>query len=118
MSAIAESRPIMAATPVSSDKLATMPEPLLIMAATPEPPAIMDATSVFLVVMSAAHKNIKAFPRLLRLASSLEDTPLMSVRAAGISAAMSSLGVPEEDPLSIVLPVTWAVRCCGGLQHH
>lgn len=81
MAAIPETRPVMAAKPVSLDKMAVTPVPLTIKAATPEPPAFTDATlespaftSVFLVVMSLAYEDIKAFPIVLRLASSLEDT--------------------------------------------
>lgn len=65
-------------------------------------------------------KPFKVSPRCLRLLSSLEDTPLTLVRAAGISVVMSSLGDSEVDmvPLLTVLPVTamaivcvWATYC-------
>lgn len=64
------------------------------------------------------NEAIKVAPRHLRLLSNLEDTPLTSVRAAGITAVMSSLGVSELVPLSTVLPVmamailcVWATHC-------
>lgn len=80
----------MAASPVSADKMVSIPEPptvtyvtLAITDATLESSAVIDATSVFPVVMNAAHEDIKAVPRHLRLASSLGDTPLTSVHVAG-----------------------------------
>ncbi|ROL53457.1 Complement C1q-like protein 4 [Anabarilius grahami] len=70
--------------------ITTTPEPPAFTGASSESSAAMDATSVFLVIMSAAYEDIKAFPWLMRLDSSLEDTPLMSVRAAGISMVVST----------------------------
>ncbi|XP_016124022.1 uncharacterized protein [Sinocyclocheilus grahami] len=118
MAAVPESRPIIAATPESPAVMVITPEPPTIKGATPESSAIIDATSVFPVVMNVSKEVIKVGPRHLRLSSSLEDTPLTSVRAAGISAVMSSPGFSEVVPLSYVLPFTamaivcvWATNC-------
>lgn len=73
------------------------------MTTTPQPPAIMDVTLEFPVIMNVAPEATKAVLRRLRLASSLADTPLMSVQAAGIPVVVSSLGVSEVLPPSIAL---------------
>lgn len=100
MAATPESPVIMVATPESSAIMATMPESSGNMISTPEPPpitdtmpesqaiigampeysAITDTTSVFPVVIKVAHESIRTTPRHLRLALSLEDTPLMLCR--------------------------------------
>ncbi|ROL42370.1 Fatty acid-binding protein, brain [Anabarilius grahami] len=131
----------MAAPPASSVKIAFIPEhpavtdatpeSLAIMDATLESSAVMDATPVFPVVMNAAHEDIKAVPWHLRLASSLEDTPLTSVLVAGIprpvlyrppASMLSSLpvptpSIPEVVPLFSVLPVTAMAILCVWDRH-
>lgn len=84
----------------------------------PESSAVMDATSVFLVIMNVASEATKAVPWRWILASCLEGTLLTSVRAAGISEVVSSLGVSEVVQLTIALPVmamailcVWATHC-------
>ncbi len=72
---------------------------------------------MFPVVSSVVFEDNKAFSGRLRLASSLADPPLRSVRAAGIPRP-STVEVLEVVPLSAVLPVmavamlcVWAVHC-------
>lgn len=73
---------------------------------TPEPSAIMDNSSVFPVIMDVAFEDRMSIPRCLRLASSLEDTPMTSVQAAGISGIMLSVGVLEVVTMSTIYPIT------------
>lgn len=47
-----------------------------------------------------------AIPRCLRLAFSLEDTSMTSVRAAGISGIMLSVGFLEVVTMSTIFPIT------------
>ncbi len=115
------------------------PEPPAIMKATkkssatmndtPEFPVVMDVKPEFPVVSSVVFGDNKAFSGRvvfgynkafygrLRLASSLADPPLRSVRAAGIPRP-SAVEIIEVVPLSAVLPVmavallcVWAVHC-------
>lgn len=103
------------------------PEPLHNMAATPEPPAIIDATpelpairvassepsaivdvmpksSAVTDVVNVALEDTQAFQGHLRVVSSVEDTPLMSVKAAG-TPVVSTLQSPValEVPLPIMV---------------
>lgn len=70
----------MATTPESPAIMATRPESPAIMDVTQESPAIMDATPEIAAVINIALEATKVVPRHLRLASSLVDTPLMSVQ--------------------------------------
>ncbi|XP_042590949.1 vegetative cell wall protein gp1-like [Cyprinus carpio] len=77
----------------------------------------MDVMPEFPVIMSVAFGDNKAFYECLRLASSLADPLLTSVRAAGIPRP-SAPAVTEAVPLSTVLPVmvvaiwyVWAAYC-------
>lgn len=90
----------MVAEPVSADKMASIPEPPTVTYVMPESLAIMDTTSVFPVVMNAVNGDIfKAVPRHLRLASNLEDTPLMSVCTASFSKP-----TPDQSPVMAPAP--------------
>ncbi len=96
---------IIKATPRSS---ATMDD-------TPEFPVVMDVKQEFPVVSSVVFGDNKAFSRRLRLASSLADPPLRSVRAAGIPRP-STVEVLEVVPLSAVLPVMAVAMLCLTVQ--
>lgn len=89
-----------------------MPVSSAVMDAMTKSSAIMDITQEFLAVLNIAPKATMEVPRILRLVSSLADTSLMSVQAAGISVVVSSLGVSEVLPPSTVLPVTAMAILC------
>ncbi|XP_042589623.1 anti-sigma-I factor RsgI2-like [Cyprinus carpio] len=113
MPAMSKSAPKMAILPQteSAPKMAATPEP--IMKVTPRSSATMDDMPVYPVIMSVAFRDNKAFHECLRMASSLVDPPLTSVRAAGIPRPLAP-AVTEAVPLSTVLPVMgiaiWCVR--------
>ncbi len=73
-------------TPEPVHDMAASLEPHPVMAATSEPchSAIMDAISVFPVIMNFASEAVKPIHRCMRLASSLEDTPLVLVQAVSL----------------------------------
>lgn len=93
---LSQAQPVhkMAATPESPAVMKAMSSSSATKDDTPKFPGVMDDTPEFPVVivtkpelqvgMSVACDDLKAFPRHLRLASSLGDPPLRSVRAAGI----------------------------------
>ncbi|KAA0718957.1 hypothetical protein E1301_Tti007726 [Triplophysa tibetana] len=71
----------------------------------------MDAKPEFPVIISVACEGFEAFLRHLRLASSLADPPLRSVRAAGILRP-SAVEAIEVVPLSAMLPVMSVAMLC------
>ncbi len=89
---------------------------------TPEITVVLDIKPEFPVISSVVFGENKAFSGRLRLASSLGDPPLRSLRAVGIP-ILSAVEVLDVIPLSTVLPVmavamlcVWAVHCTLTLE--
>ncbi len=125
----AASSPATSSTRVATTPVClSMPQPPGVMKATPRSLAPMDDTSEFSVVMdikpevpvisSVVFGDNKAFSGCLRLASSLADPPLRSMRAAGIPRP-SAVEVLEVVPLSAsaVLPVMAVAMLCVWAVH-
>ncbi len=119
MADVPESSQVTAALPESSQVTANLPESSQVTAALHESrhvsalcPVSSHVTAVrseschFLSVASRSSRTVFQY---LRLASSVEDPPLVSARAAGISKpALSNPFVPEVIPLSVAFPI-WGI---------
>ncbi len=89
---------------VSSD----LPEPLHVMSTTPEPCPV-----AVVVLQPSTVLSRETVIKRQRLASSVEDPPLVSARTAGIpKPAHFNPPVPELIPLSEALPMMGITLCC------
>ncbi len=113
-----ESRHVSADLPESRHVSADLPEPHHVSTDLPEPLHIMSTTSeprpVAVVVLQPSTVILReTVIKRQRLASSVEDPPLVSARTAGIPKPIHfSPPVPELIPLSVVLPTMGITLWC------